>query len=329
MKTNKTMIKNYDGHITTGSSDQLRDVRKQLPFRVLTVSDWECWTNQGYVIVKNVISPQRAADLVEVLWKFNEASPDDPLTWNRPERRPHRSAEFNNVGMLEIYHHQLMWDNRQNPKIYDAFVDIWDRTDLWVLMDRANLSTPKPDDVPENGFIHWDVDTSKQPLPISVQGTLSLTDQSSDTGGFQCVPGIFNDLDNWINSRPADRHPLHPDASGYDLVTPNLSAGDLIIWNSLLPHAIKPNKSKHRFRAAQYLSMVPADYNNTVMRNDRINIWREQKKPAAGCFPGDPRQWESNHYGPATLTALGQRLLGSKRWADNKAKKPIKTLATP
>ncbi|MFK7892453.1 MAG: phytanoyl-CoA dioxygenase family protein [Granulosicoccus sp.] len=314
MRTVDTMIKNYDGHITTRSDVQLRDIKKQLPLRVLSEEDWAHWTSQGFVIVKNVISRERASDLVDVLWEFNEASPDSPDTWNRPERRPHRSPEFNNVGMLEIYHHQLMWDNRQNSRIYDAFVDIWDRTDLWVLLDRANLSTPKPGDVAKNGFVHWDVDTSKQPLPISVQGTLSLTDQSPETGGFQCVPGIFNDLETWIASQPSNRHPLHPDPTGHEIVTLELSAGDLVIWNSLLPHAIKPNQSKDQFRAAQYLSMVPANYNDEAMRVDRIETWKNLRKPAAGCFPGDPRDWEKKHYGPASLTELGEKLLGMKHW---------------
>ena len=29
------------------------------------------------------------------------------------------------------------------PRVYDAFVDIWDREDLWVTIDRANLNPPK------------------------------------------------------------------------------------------------------------------------------------------------------------------------------------------
>ena len=28
-------------------------------------------------------------------------------------------------------------------KVYDAFVDIWDREDLWVAIDRAHINPPK------------------------------------------------------------------------------------------------------------------------------------------------------------------------------------------
>ena len=49
---------------------------------------------------------------------------------------------YRGTGMLEIYNHQLLWDYRMEPRIYDAFVDIWDREDLCVTIDRANLNPP-------------------------------------------------------------------------------------------------------------------------------------------------------------------------------------------
>ena len=85
--------------------------------------------------------------------------------------------ELNHTGMLEIYNHQYLWDTRTDPRVYDAFVDIWDREDLWVTIDRANLNLPKKVKGNPNGFIHWDVDTTLRPLPIGVQGVLSLARQ--------------------------------------------------------------------------------------------------------------------------------------------------------
>ena len=94
--------------------------------------------------------------------------------------------------MVEIYQHQYLWDNRQERRVYDAFVDIWDREDLWVGIDRANLNPPKK--VPGNpsGFIHWDVDTTLDPPPVGVQGVLSLVKQDEAIGGFQRVPELFS-----------------------------------------------------------------------------------------------------------------------------------------
>ena len=82
--------------------------------------------------------------------------------------------ELNGTGMVEIYNHQYLWDNRQSQRVYDAFVDIWDMEELWVSIDRANLNPPKKVKGNPNGFIHWDADTSLDPLPIGVQGVLSL-----------------------------------------------------------------------------------------------------------------------------------------------------------
>ena len=75
--------------------------------------------------------------LVDLLWEFDEKNPDDPSTWHAPQRRDHKLKELNNTGMLEIYNHQYLWDNRMEKRVYDAFVDIWDREDLWVIIDRA------------------------------------------------------------------------------------------------------------------------------------------------------------------------------------------------
>ena len=85
----------------------------------------------------------------------------------------------------------VLWDNRQSPRVYDAFVDIWDRSDLWVAIDLANLNTPNREGRTFTGFIHWDMDTSLTPLPIGVQGVLSLVDADKEIGGFQCVPELF------------------------------------------------------------------------------------------------------------------------------------------
>ena len=122
---------------------QLKDIEKQLPLRVLSRDDWHHWTTNGYVIVRQAVPAANVERLVDLLWTFDEKDPDDPSTWHAPQRREHRMKELNNTGMLEIYNHQYLWDNRQERRVYDAFVDIWDREDLWVTIDRANLNPPK------------------------------------------------------------------------------------------------------------------------------------------------------------------------------------------
>jgi ectoine hydroxylase-related dioxygenase (phytanoyl-CoA dioxygenase family) len=151
-------------------------------------------------------------------------------------------------------------------------------------------------------------------LPIGVQGVLSLVDTDSEIGGFQCVPELFRTLDAWIRTQPADRHPLHPDLTGFEIVPVPMRAGDLLIFNSLLAHGIRPNVSTDRVRMAQYISMYPAEEHNTAERDARVRCWREREAPTRAAFPGDPRDWERTRYQTAVLTPLGEKLLGARSW---------------
>lgn len=307
--------KAQDTHPTArATSTQLKDIVKTLPLRVLAPEDWAHWTTFGYVIVRDVVSQENVKRLADLLWEFQEMDPNDPSTWYKPQLRDHQMKELNNTGMVEIYHHQYLWDNRQEQRVYDAFVDIWDREDLWVAIDRANLNPPNKEARAMNGFIHWDVDTTLRPLPIGVQGVLSLAKQDSEVGGFQCVPELFRTLEEWSKTQPVDRNPWSPDTTGFDIVNVSMNPGDLLIFNSLLAHGIRPNRSENRVRMAQYISMYPADEDNEHERQTRIASWRDREAPKRAAFPGDPREWEKAHTDTATLTPLGERLLGLRSW---------------
>lgn len=306
-----------DAHPTTrATSTQLKDINKQLPLRVLSQEDWQHWTTFGYVIVRNAVPAANVQRLADLLWEFQEMEPNDPSTWYKPQLRDHQMKELNNTGMVEIYNHQSLWDNRQEPRVYDAFVDIWDREDLWVAIDRANLNPPNKAARSTNGFIHWDVDTSVQPFPIGVQGVLALAKQDGDVGGFQCVPELFRTLAEWIKTQPRDRNPMAPDTTGLEIANISMNPGDLLIFNSLMAHGIRPNRSENRVRMAQYISMYPADEENEQERQIRIASWREREAPKRAAFPGDPREWEKHHAETAQLTPLGEKLLGLKKWKD-------------
>lgn len=304
-----------DAHPTTTTvTTPLNKIEKKLPLRVLSQDDWTHWITKGYVIVRQAVPASRLEPLVDVLWEFDEKDPNDPATWYAPQRREHKMKELNNTGMLEIYNHQLLWDNRMAARIYGAFVDIWDREDLWVTIDRANLNPPKRIKGNPNGFIHWDVDTSIRPLPIGVQGVLSLKKQDGNVGGFQCVPELFEHFDTWVRTQPANRDPMHPDMTGLSSVNIEMEAGDLMIFNSLLAHGVRPNHSETRVRMAQYISMHPAEWDNTAEREERVRLWRERDHPKRDAFPGDPRAWEKHNEDTAVLTPLGKKLLGLSRW---------------
>ncbi|OSQ37267.1 phytanoyl-CoA dioxygenase [Thalassospira mesophila] len=305
------------GNASVGSINgpQLRDMEKSLPLRVLTPGDFAHWQRFGYVVVRNAVSRTQATATADFLWEFQEMDPKNRETWARPQLRDHAMKELNNSGMVEAYHHQTMWDNRQSPRIYDAFVDIWDRTDLWVSIDRANLNTPNIGSRSFDGFIHWDEDTSARPLPINVQGVLSLADTTDETGGFQCIPELFQHFARWLETAPADRNPFRPDMDNmrYPCHRIPMQAGDLLIFNSLLAHGIRANRSSTA-RIAQYISMAPASPADSELADWRVQSW-DQRLPARGhAFPGDPRNWEQTRYERAKLTPLGEKILGKTSW---------------
>jgi len=308
-----------DSHPTTQKvTTQLKDINKTLPLRVLSEADFKHWQERGYVIVRNAVDAAHVERLKALLWEFEEKDPNDPATWYTPQRRDHIMTELNGTGMVEIYNHQYLWDNRQQQRVYDAFVDIWDIEELWVSIDRANLNPPKQVPGPnQNGFIHWDSDTSLDPLPIGVQGVLSLVKQDGDIGGFQCIPELFYDFDTWVKTQPADRDPMHPDTTGLTITNIEMEPGDLMIFNTLLAHGVRPNhsiNSGNRVRMAQYISMFPANEDDVLERAERVRLWRELDHPQRDAFPGDPREWEKKHAETATLTELGEKLLGLRSW---------------
>ncbi len=299
----------------TSSRKKLNDRSENGELRVLSEADWRHWQQEGYVVVRGAIPRERAARTAAFLWEFEEKDPGDPETWYTAPRAEMKMKELAGTGMVEVYNHQLLWDNRQQPRIYNAFVDIWGTEALWVTIDRANLNLPSRPGYEQSGFIHWDYDPETRPQ--NVQGVLALSDQTDpDMGGFQCIPWLYRNYDSWKKTQPASRDPFQPDISGLEdkLVKVSLQAGDLLIFNSLLPHGIRPNRSADKVRIAQYISMMPAEPENEALRKWRIHSWKHRVSPEGYAFPGDPREWEKTRYGRARLSGLGEKLLGLEPW---------------
>ncbi|MFD1144631.1 phytanoyl-CoA dioxygenase family protein [Larkinella insperata] len=317
---NPTMLpdnahKDIPGNPSTATSSHLKlnDRSNGKPLRVLSEDDWKFWVENGYIVIKNAVPKEQAERLAQLLWTFEEKDPNDPATWYAPPRAEMKMKELTNSGMVEIYNHQYLWDNRQTPRVYDAFVDIWGTEKLWVTIDRANLNLPARPGFEFKGFIHWDYDPETKPQ--NVQGVLALADQTDENmGGFQCIPELYRTYDTWKLTQPADRDHFKPDTTGFELVKVKMEAGDLLIFNSTQPHGIRPNVSGNKVRIAQYISMMPAQEDNEALRQWRITSWRDRKAPEGYAFPGDPRGWEQTRYQTAELSDLGQKLLGLTRW---------------
>ena len=310
--------KKIPGNPSTAKSSSLKlNTRKNSePLRVLTEEQWKFWINKGYIVIKNAIPREQAKSTADFLWEFEDKNPDDPSTWYTAPRAEMKMKELAGTGMVEVYNNQYLWSNRQTKKVYDAFVDIWGTEKLWVTIDRANLNFPIREGHEYKGFIHWDYDPETKPQ--NVQGVIALSDQTDiNMGGFQCIPWLYQNYDSWKLTQPEDRNRFQPDINGLEnkIEKVAMEAGDLLIFNSLLAHGIRPNLSENKVRIAQYISMMPAEEDNEVLKQWRINSWKNRVAPEGYAFPGDPRNWEQTKYKTAQLSSLGEKLLGLTKWS--------------
>jgi ectoine hydroxylase-related dioxygenase (phytanoyl-CoA dioxygenase family) len=265
----------------------------------------------GYVIVHNALPAENLEATIDDIWRHTGASPNDPETWYRRDIiRP--------VGMVEMYHYQSMWNNRQHPRIYEIFRAVHGVDELAVSIDRVGLKPPDNPAHPEydhKGMIHWDTVMTNYPdIPFHVQGVLALTDTEPDMGGFQCIPETYQHLDEFLKTQTREKiESRNPDYTGYTVTRPRLAAGDLLIWTSLLLHGNGHNTS-NKVRLCQYLSMNPAAEVTEETRQARIECWQANTHPQSKSFPGDPRRIEEQRSAPAELTDLGRKLLGLDAW---------------
>jgi ectoine hydroxylase-related dioxygenase (phytanoyl-CoA dioxygenase family) len=295
------------------STSKLNDRTNGKPLRVLTEAEWDFWITNGYIVIKNAVPKEQAQATADFLWEFEEKNPNDISTWYTPPRAEMQMKELANTGMVEVYNNQHLWNNRMTQKVHDIFADIWGTDKLWVTIDRAILNIPIRPGHEYKGFIHWDYDPETK--PVNVQGVLALADQTDENvGGFQCLPELFKTYDTWKLTQPMDRNRFQPNTDGFDLVKVKMEAGDLLIFNSLQPHGIRPNISGNKVRIAQYISMMPAEEENDALRDWRINSWKNRIAPEGYAFPGDPRNWEQTKYETAELNELGKKLLGLEKW---------------
>lgn len=266
---------------------------------------------EGYIVVPRIVPTENLAAVIKDICIHTGANLNKPATWYKP-------STTNTNGMVEMYHYQSMWDIRQYPAIHQVFANIFGTEKLWVTIDRTNFKPPVDDRYPEfnnRGFIHWDVDIRKYPsIPFGVQGALALTDTDEDMGGFQCIPEIYKELDDWVkHHQNTQQLGCIPNYSDYSITKVPLHAGDMVIWRNLLPHGNGVNRSS-RPRLAQYISMSPAHEYDIRTLQTRINCWQQNTPPPNLFLPGDPRRIEEQREQSARLTPLGRKLLGVERW---------------
>ena len=121
--------KDIPGNPSTAASSavKLNDRSNGKSLRVLSVDDWNFWRN---MIHRDQECCAKGTGIrhCKFLWEFEERIQSNTryLVTTQP-RAEMKMKELTNTGMVEVYNHQQLWNNRMTAKVYDAFVDIWEQ----------------------------------------------------------------------------------------------------------------------------------------------------------------------------------------------------------
>ena len=101
------------------------------------------------------------------------------------------------------------------------------------------------------------VDAAAHGESHDIQGVLYLTDVPADAAAFTVVPGFQHRIKGWLQSLPPEAAPSRQDLMSLGAVPVPGAAGDLVIWNSLCPHAGGVNHNTDgATRVVQFLGYV-------------------------------------------------------------------------
>ncbi|MGH7005784.1 MAG: phytanoyl-CoA dioxygenase family protein, partial [Alphaproteobacteria bacterium] len=213
--------------------------------------------------------------------------------------------------LVPLWGHQAQWDIRQFPGLHRIWAALWGTEALYATLDSCRFTPPWRPGFAEPLGLHWDQDPNVPAIRL-FQGVVALTDTAADQGGFRCVPSLFREPGAWP-SRPtvgADGgENWLADTAGREIVHVSAQAGDVIVWDSRLPHGNSRNESD-RPRLAFYLHMFPAT--DAAHRAVAIESWRSGR-----CVPEWRRRFGYDRiepWPPARLTPLGRKLIGLDPW---------------
>ncbi len=234
----------------------------------------------GYVVIKNVASPEEIARGKALLWEWLESLDggmrrDDVSTW----RAFPGDATNGIIFGFGIGQSPFMWHLRGLPAVRRAYAAVWDTDDLLVSFDGCGVFRPPAVDGSwrtRGSWFHTDQGSGKHGFHC-VQGLLSLYDATPQTGGLVVVPRSHLAHDEYIDEvgkgagdyvRVSLHHPALLTGDAPTLVT--CRAGDLILWDSRTVHCNTPalaeltevqaqaqRSAPDLIRAVAYISMAP------------------------------------------------------------------------
>ncbi len=153
--------------------------------QVFSEAEMAAWREQGWIILKEAVSPEQCALLVDAIFRQLRQDPDDPATWYpRAYPQPHGRSDHHD-GFLNfdptpefVATRALQWQICQDERIYHAHVQLLGehRLTMGMQVGRAYMKPP---------YIGGDT------LGVEMSGPLELPDEKifHRRGGDIKVPG--------------------------------------------------------------------------------------------------------------------------------------------
>ncbi len=233
----------------------------------------------GFVVIKDVMDDE---EIKETMDDFFCSIDNGRNASDKDLEQFYADQPFGHLGIIgtgPCLNSITQLNNRQNPKVYEAFCTVLKNTDLIVEHDRLGALRPTFRDSGEkiewrtrDRWIHLDCNpvtgeasiggfkvNDFEPIDFKqtmvVQGLITLTDARALDGGFHCIPGGHRLAYDWAKNKKSMQ--VDPD----DLIRAGVKKipirkGCLLVWNSLLFHGNHPNFSDN-WRIVQYIRMLP------------------------------------------------------------------------
>lgn len=263
----KTAPVDEEGFIVSFTTDQVDAIRK-------------FFDEYGFVCIRDVLTDEEIKDTLGEF--FSHFDPDNDASIEEFFRRQ-RFGRFGIIGDHPDKESITLLNNRQNERVYKAFVAVIGETDLIVDHDRIGAMRPtytsngveRPTWRTIDRWLHLDCNPITGGVSVAsfantdakhnwdngflLQGFLSLTDAREKDGGFHCVPGGHKIALEWARAHGKESA---GSTLGVDADDPirnwiqkiSIRRGCLFVWSSFLFHANRPNYSD-KWRIVQYIRM--------------------------------------------------------------------------
>jgi Phytanoyl-CoA dioxygenase (PhyH) len=289
-----------------GDPEAITTEPADLPVRQwISDRDRRQFETDGYMVIRNVVPRTITTAAVDEIAAFVGADLADSTTWY------HGIPQLD--GVVPVHHAQSLWNIRQCLNLYQVFTEFFGTPRLMVDINRCIFRPPVHPGFPtiSHGTIHWDTDP-RAPGPPTLQAVVLLTDVGRDSGGFQCLPVVYQNFEKWLKlfARDQDFDFFNPGLNHWKATQVEGQAGDVVLWSTKLPHGSATNLSD-RPRVAAFVTMQPpAD--SEQLRHSMKTWWLTKRAP--DYWRGMPGQLDPEPGSPAVLSQLGLKLVGVLPW---------------